>query len=72
MKADYKHVKLLREKSGFGWDEAKQQVTATDDVWEPVLKVSLLGLYILIFILIWAITARSKLCQMEGQIIPIL
>ncbi|KIJ36074.1 hypothetical protein M422DRAFT_261622 [Sphaerobolus stellatus SS14] len=38
VKGDYKQVKDLRETSGFGWDESKQAVTATDEVWELLLQ----------------------------------
>lgn len=40
-KEEYKIVKVLREQSGFGWDEATQLVTAPEDVWEAYLAVSL-------------------------------
>ena len=41
MKGDYKIVKALRELSGFGWDEVKKLVTASDSVWDDYLAVSI-------------------------------
>lgn len=32
-------MKKLRGLSGFGWDDAEQRVTASDDVWEDYLRV---------------------------------
>jgi hypothetical protein len=37
LKKEFKIVKTLRGLSGFGWDESKQIVTATDKVWEAYL-----------------------------------
>ncbi|KAF6764367.1 hypothetical protein DFP72DRAFT_1059353 [Ephemerocybe angulata] len=34
LKAEYNTVKTLRDMSGFGWDNEKQIVTASDDVWD--------------------------------------
>ncbi|PPQ85133.1 hypothetical protein CVT26_004389, partial [Gymnopilus dilepis] len=37
LKGAYKVVNYLRGLSGFGWDDATQCVTATDDVWKGLL-----------------------------------
>ncbi|KAH9059520.1 Myb/SANT-like DNA-binding domain-containing protein [Lactarius vividus] len=37
IKQEFETVKELRGLSGFGWDDAKKTVTATDDVWEAYL-----------------------------------
>ncbi|KAH9014105.1 hypothetical protein EDB85DRAFT_1899347 [Lactarius pseudohatsudake] len=37
IKQEFETVKELRGLSGFGWDDAKKAVTATDDVWEAYL-----------------------------------
>jgi hypothetical protein len=37
-------VQKLRELSGFGWDESKNIVVATDKVWDDYLEVSDLSL----------------------------
>ncbi len=34
-------LKVLKDKSGFGWDEERKMVTATDPVWETYIKVSI-------------------------------
>ena len=34
----YVDVKLLREKSGFGWDNEKQVVTANSSTWDELTK----------------------------------
>ncbi|KAJ3986352.1 Myb/SANT-like DNA-binding domain-containing protein [Lentinula detonsa] len=39
LKKDFKEVKDIREKSGFGWDEQRGIVTATVDVWDKLLQV---------------------------------
>jgi hypothetical protein len=31
----------LKDRSGFGWDDERKMVTATNDVWEEAIKVSL-------------------------------
>ena len=41
LKDDYKIVKELRKQSGFGWDNAKQLVTAPPQVWDSYLEVCL-------------------------------
>ncbi|KAJ3765491.1 hypothetical protein FB446DRAFT_795001 [Lentinula raphanica] len=38
LKKDFKEVKELREKSGFGWDAARNVATAGEDVWEKLLQ----------------------------------
>ncbi|KAH9168569.1 Myb/SANT-like domain-containing protein, partial [Lactarius sanguifluus] len=40
IKQEFETVKELRGLSGFGWDDAKKMVTATDEVWEAYLAVS--------------------------------
>ncbi|KAF5352325.1 hypothetical protein D9757_014292 [Collybiopsis confluens] len=37
LKKDFKEVKEIREKSGFGWDEARCVATATAEVWEALV-----------------------------------
>ncbi|KAI9432592.1 hypothetical protein H4582DRAFT_2083302 [Lactarius indigo] len=37
IKQEFKTVKELRGLSGFGWDDVKKTVTATDNVWEAYL-----------------------------------
>jgi Myb/SANT-like DNA-binding domain len=39
LKSDYKAVKFLRESSGFGWDGARNLVTAEPQVWDELAKV---------------------------------
>ncbi|KAI9441114.1 Myb/SANT-like DNA-binding domain-containing protein [Lactarius psammicola] len=39
LKQEFDIVKKLRGLSGFGWDDAQQMVTASDEVWEDYLKV---------------------------------
>ncbi|KAF8154309.1 hypothetical protein B0H34DRAFT_800166 [Crassisporium funariophilum] len=38
LKKEYVQVKQLRDKSGSGWDEGLCRVTATDEVWDALLK----------------------------------
>lgn len=38
LKAKYKMLKVLKDKSGFGWDEERKMVMATDLVWETYIK----------------------------------
>ncbi|KAJ3729329.1 hypothetical protein C8R42DRAFT_715619 [Lentinula raphanica] len=38
LKKDFKEVKELREKSGFGWDATRNVATAGEDVWEKLLQ----------------------------------
>ena len=40
LKQEFEIVKELRGLSGFGWDDIKKIVTATDEVWEAYLAVS--------------------------------
>ncbi|KAG5552832.1 hypothetical protein RHGRI_010813 [Rhododendron griersonianum] len=39
IKKVYKIFKHMKDHTGFGWDEASQTVTATDDVWQTYLQV---------------------------------
>ena len=39
LKKDYVQVKTLHDSSGFGWDDERQLVTATDEVWMAFLEV---------------------------------
>jgi hypothetical protein len=39
-KKDYHGFTYLKDQSGFGWIEDSFQVTAPDDVWEPILHVN--------------------------------
>ncbi|PBK71053.1 hypothetical protein ARMSODRAFT_838240, partial [Armillaria solidipes] len=39
LKVKYKMLKVLKDKSGFGWDEECRIVTATDPIWETYIKV---------------------------------
>jgi hypothetical protein len=43
LKKDFKDVQGLRDLSGFGWDDGLKMVTATDPVWDDLLKVSKSG-----------------------------
>jgi len=45
LKDDYKIVKELQDKSGFGWDDVKKILTATPDIWEKYLEVIILSLF---------------------------
>jgi len=38
LKKEYVQVKQLRDKSGFGWDDGLSRVTATDEVWDALIK----------------------------------
>jgi len=38
LKKVYVQVKQLRDKSGFGWDEGLSRVTATNEVWDALVK----------------------------------
>ncbi|KAK1278771.1 hypothetical protein QJS04_geneDACA007255 [Acorus gramineus] len=38
LKKQYKMVKLLREQSGFGWDDTMKVVTADEDLWELFIR----------------------------------
>jgi Myb/SANT-like DNA-binding domain len=38
----FKDWKFLRDQSGFGWDEALQMITASDQAWEDIIAVSTL------------------------------
>ncbi|KAE9390708.1 hypothetical protein BT96DRAFT_775954, partial [Gymnopus androsaceus JB14] len=38
MKAEFKIVATLRSLSGFGWDDVRKMVTATDEVWDSYLE----------------------------------
>ncbi|KAF9073019.1 hypothetical protein BDP27DRAFT_1360517 [Rhodocollybia butyracea] len=38
LKKNLKDVKSIREKSGFGWDAERAIATATDQVWEDLIK----------------------------------
>ncbi len=38
LKFQFSIMQLLRDQSGFGWDEATQTVTANDKVWAAYLK----------------------------------
>lgn len=40
LKQEYDIVKGLRKLSGFGWNEAKMTVTASNDVWTDYCAVS--------------------------------
>ena len=40
LKKEYVQVKSLREKSGFGWDDVKKLVTATEEVWQALFMVN--------------------------------
>jgi hypothetical protein len=40
LKKDFKDVQGLRDLSGFGWDDGLKMVTATDAVWDDLLKVN--------------------------------
>lgn len=40
LKKDFLAVQKLRNKSGFGWDDEKQIVTASGEVWADLVKVS--------------------------------
>ena len=40
LKQEYEVIKELRGLSGFGWDETKKLVTATAEVWDAYLAVS--------------------------------
>jgi Myb/SANT-like DNA-binding domain len=39
-KALYKDWRFLRDQSGFGWDEETQMITAPNEVWDEIIKVS--------------------------------
>ncbi|KAI0734095.1 Myb/SANT-like DNA-binding domain-containing protein, partial [Irpex lacteus] len=38
LRGQYKNLVELRQQSGFGWDGDRFMVTATDNVWEPLLE----------------------------------
>ena len=40
LRKKYEIVKRLKDQSGFGWDEARQTVTASNEVWDAYLVVS--------------------------------
>ena len=40
IKGSYLMVKELRGLSGFGWDEDRKVVVASDEVWDEYIKVS--------------------------------
>jgi hypothetical protein len=40
MKSVFKSIQALCKKSGFGWDDVNQLVTAKESTWENLLKVS--------------------------------
>ena len=46
LKQEFDTVKKLCGLSGFGWDDAKQKVTALDDVWEDYLKVKVSTVFV--------------------------
>ena len=49
LKAKYKEVKNLHDKSGFWWNYERDVVTADESIWAPLLRVSvLLNLYIML------------------------
>ncbi|XP_058228537.1 uncharacterized protein LOC131336646 isoform X1 [Rhododendron vialii] len=39
IKKEYKIFKHMKDQTGFGWDDASQTVTTTDDVWQTYLQV---------------------------------
>ena len=45
---EYVQVKQLRDKSGFSWDDGLSRVTATDEVWDALVKVWLFLFVILL------------------------
>ena len=38
-RARYKEVRQLLNMSGFGWDDTKKMVTASNDVWQYLIQV---------------------------------
>ncbi len=40
LKKKYKQLQCLKDLSGFGWDNERKMVTATDAVWQPCINVS--------------------------------
>ncbi|KAF9455299.1 hypothetical protein BDZ94DRAFT_1137985, partial [Collybia nuda] len=38
LKKDYREVKVILGKSGFGWDAQKNVLTAEDSVWKDLIK----------------------------------
>ncbi|THU75897.1 hypothetical protein K435DRAFT_706161 [Dendrothele bispora CBS 962.96] len=38
-KAEFRVVSTLRTLSGFGWDDTRKMVIATDEVWDAYLVV---------------------------------
>lgn len=45
LRARYKLLVELRQQSGFGWDDERYMVTATDSVWSAFLAVRLILLF---------------------------
>ncbi|KAF7149495.1 hypothetical protein RHSIM_Rhsim02G0174000 [Rhododendron simsii] len=39
-KKEYKIFKHVKDQTGFGWDDASQNVTATDDMWQTYLQAN--------------------------------
>jgi hypothetical protein len=39
LKKEYREVKIIRDKSGFGWNAEKGLAMAEDSVWENLIKV---------------------------------
>jgi hypothetical protein len=39
LKGEYRIVRELRELSGWGWDDVKKMVVASDSVWDAYLEV---------------------------------
>ena len=44
LKKDYREVKHLLDRSGFGWDYERSLATADDNVWDPILQLGLAAL----------------------------
>lgn len=47
LKKGYKEVKHLHNLSGFGWDNDRNVLMADEEMWAPVLQVSILQLQIM-------------------------
>ena len=45
---EYVQVKQLRDKSALGWDDGLSRITATDEVWDTLMKVWLFLFVILL------------------------
>ena len=57
----------LQNKSGFGWDDEKQLVTAYDKTWEALLSVC--SIFLLLLILM-NVLARMPKSSKSGELHP--